>query len=172
MNAGDKPVVTRADIALATEIIDGFHKTLSFAYIAPASEGHWLSKMLARHREQETLSREGREELRTESIKNAVLDLPFANTAPIEWDDADWHWVRRSLAALSTAPASPEQADQADVLREAASELLRYADLMPKETPAAGGCSTTHNFAIDAGTIWGLSERADRLRAALKAQEG
>lgn len=53
--------------------------------------------------------------MRAESIMNAVLDLPFANTAPIEWDDADWHHVRRALAALtpttgqSTTPLLEEE---------------------------------------------------------------
>lgn len=32
------------------------------------------------------------------TIQKAVLGLPFANTAPIEWDDADWHSVRRALS--------------------------------------------------------------------------
>lgn len=46
--------------------------------------------------------------VRAESIMNAVLELPFANAAPIEWDDADWHHVRRALSALTTPPAKDD----------------------------------------------------------------
>ena len=46
--------------------------------------------------------------LRALNIMNAVLDLPLANTAPIEWDDADWHQVRRALAALPSHQGAGE----------------------------------------------------------------
>lgn len=45
--------------------------------------------------------------------------------------------------------------------------LIEYADLMPKGTPAAGACSTMHQFSISAGAIWGLDERVKAARQAL-----
>lgn len=57
-------------------------------------------------------------------------------------------------------------------LRKALADLIEYADLMPKKTPAAGGCSTIHQFEISAGAIWGLDERVKKARAALQSQPG
>jgi hypothetical protein len=50
------------------------------------------------------------------------------------------------------------------VPRGALDELIRYADLMPKATPAPGTCATMHNFSISAGAIWGLDERVTKMK--------
>lgn len=71
------------------------------------------------------------------------------------------------LAKVAANPSPPAMDREAGWMRVAAQELLTYADLMPKETPAPGHCSTEHDFKIQAGAIWGLAERADRLRIAL-----
>jgi hypothetical protein len=68
------------------------------------------------------------------------------------------------ILALATQP----QADSAE-MREAAQELLTYADLMPKKTPAAGSCATAHSFEIEAGAIWGLDLCCTKMRQALAA---
>lgn len=60
-----------------------------------------------------TVSKPETVEVTAAALREVVLNLPFANTAPIEWDDADWHSVRRALARLNATPS------RQDGLREA-----------------------------------------------------
>lgn len=46
----DAPGIIKPDIDIANEIIDSFRNMLSAAYIAPATDRHWLTKKIARHR--------------------------------------------------------------------------------------------------------------------------
>lgn len=74
-------------------------------------------------------------------------------------------------------PPSPPTADVADKDRIAALEaalrdLIQYADLMPKKTPAAGSCVTEHSFTISAGAIWGLDLCVQRASATLEKPDG
>lgn len=48
---------------------------------------------------------------------------------------------------------------------DAMQEVVEAARLMPRETPAAGACSTIHDFKIDAGTVWNLDRALHKLDA-------
>ena len=41
--------------------------------------------------------------------------------------------------------------------------VVDAARLMPRRTPAAGGCSTEHNFKIEASTVWALDKALNEL---------
>jgi hypothetical protein len=62
-----------------------------------------------------------------------------------------------------------QQAQTLSRVREALERLIEYADLVPKETPAAGGASTEHNFKIAAGVIWTLDQRVEEAREAIRS---
>jgi hypothetical protein len=76
------------------------------------------------------------------------------------------------LAANLAAEAAnllEQQAQTLSRVREALERLIEYADLVPKETPAAGGASTEHNFKIAAGVIWTLDQRVEEAREAIRS---
>jgi hypothetical protein len=60
-------------------------------------------------------------------------------------------------------PDGPEAADRIEALEA----VVAAARKMPRATPAAGGCSTVHPFAIEAFAVWDL----DRALTALDKLE-
>lgn len=186
-NAGDKPVVTLLPCpfcggeALRFTIGDDepnnaggdvitCTKCQASSHVEFCRKENLVDRWNTRHREQDTLSRGGRDVGR-EAMRQACIaivrsqqqyegsdfpvcnlivhliehlpgfdartaalgDLPsrlmgWAMKARVQRRDRielDLETVDQILAALSTAPASPEQADQADVLREALKEAYR-----------------------------------------------
>jgi hypothetical protein len=71
---------------------------------------------------------------------------------------------------MTTTPNPTDKSDPVfvevvEALR-AANHLAQYADYVPKNVPAAGYCSTEHQFSIEAGVIWGLDDAVKAYRAA------
>ena len=81
--------------------------------------------------------------------------------------------LREKIAAdpddvcVEVIPAASSLPADVVALVKQVEDLLIYADLMPKKTPAPGACSTEHDFRISAGAVWGLGERVTKTRAAL-----
>lgn len=131
----------------------GYHKAIFAAF--------------ARYREkveQETLSREQSRD--GGQLEAAVLDLPFANIAPIEWGDYEWGLLADTL---STPPASPEQPSPSPVTGEAVAERLRKAACGMLPTGAVGPLNDERSFwlALADAALTTDQSQTDRLRAAL-----
>lgn len=69
----------------------------------------------------------------------------------------------RALLPSKDAPASP----LVNRLEQIRDDVIAAARNMPRRTPKAGGCSTVHDFRIDAGTVWALDQALSELDAAL-----
>jgi len=125
---GDEPVVTQRARDAAADLLgsatDGVREG--------RKDSLSVVRAFARF-EQDTLSRGGREAFTADELYEMVR--PIWHYAPRGTGDGNMFFasergqmLMRSMekiaAALSTAPASPEQADQADVLREALVEAL------------------------------------------------
>jgi hypothetical protein len=117
---------------------------------------------------------EGVVELVAEACCNDILARDVADkqcTPAFEDCDAEtqtfWRHIARAAIATLSPPASPQGVELLLLL-----DVEKAARKLPRETPAAGGCSTVHSFAIEAAHVWANDAALDALdqhRAALSA---
>jgi len=72
---------------------------------------------------QDDTSTDAGEGVGQKKLRNAVLDRPFANTAPIDWSDHDWHDIAAALRA-------PTDTGLVGELVEARAEIDRLRGLL------------------------------------------
>lgn len=75
---------------------------------------------------------------------------------PVKIQSSDRETV---IARWNTRAARSERAWV--TLPLSAVEVIQAARNMPRRTPAPGGCSTVHDFKIEAGTVWAMDRALD-----------
>lgn len=86
--------------------------------------------------------------------------------------EPDWKQDQAETSRLPRKPLSPSPVSaEREGLRDILIELVDAASRMPRETPAAGGAGTEHNFSIEAATVWVLDAVLKKASAALSRSE-